>query len=201
MATTGEISFTQASTTNEAPHLDEPWINPTNALVEDGADASVTAATFDTGDQTAILRTFDASASLTAALPSDLISVDGVIVRINGYSDSATLVDFDLVQLLDAVGALSGDNLASPSVQMGLDTAAIHVFGSSSEKWGLGAGLTRDLLIDPQFGVGIGVLAQTNNSQCFVDYVSIEVFYTGQPPPPPPTPETAVPIVSVTTVA
>ena len=201
MPTTGVVSFTQASTTNEGAHIDEPWVNPSNALLDDATNASVTAGTFDTGDQTAILRTFDASAALSAALPTDLTSIDGVIVRINGFSDSATLVDFDLVQLLDAVGALTGNNLASPTVAMGLDSAAVHVFGSSTETWGMGASLTRDLLIDVQFGVGIGVLSQTTNSQAFIDYVSIEVFYTEPEPEPPATPETMMPLVSVTTVA
>lgn len=183
MATTGEIAFTEASSAADAGtgHIDEAWVTPANALDSNDTYASVTAGTFDSGDQTEILRVFNAATALTSALPADLVSIDGVIVRINGYSDSAALVDLDLVQLLDAAGGLSGTNLAATSVALGTNTAAIHTFGSTTEKWGLGAGLTRALLIDPQFGVGIGVLAQTANSQCFVDYVTIEVVYTPAP--------------------
>lgn len=198
MATTGEHLFTQASTTSESPWLDEPWVTPAEALTENNVYANVTAATFDATDQTQVLRTFDADASLAAALPTDLVSIDGVIVRINAFSDSLTLVVFDLVQLLDEAGAKGGTNLGA-NTALGTDTTVYHQFGDATQLWG--RALTRDWLIDPQFGVAIGVLANTNNSQCFVDVVTIEVFYTEQPPPPAATPETMVPIVSVTTVA
>ncbi len=173
---TGEISFTAAQSVSESPHIDEPWVNPTNALADDGTNASVTATTFDNGDQTQILKVYNASVALAAALPSSLASIDGVIIRINGYSDSASAVDFDLVQLLDTTRVKVGTNQAATSVAMGTSTSAVHTFGSATDLWGLS--LTRAWLIDADFGVGIGVLAQANNSEAYIDNVTVEVWYT-----------------------
>lgn len=174
MATTGEILFASAQTINESPWLDEPWVNPTNALTDNAQYAQVTATTFDNGDQTAVLKVYGANAALAAALPSDLQSIDGVIVRIQARADS-TSVGIDLVQLLDVSRAKGGTNQSDTSQRL-TTSDAVYTFGSSSNKWGLA--LTRAWLIDTDFGVAIGGHAYTNNSEIYIDYVSVEVYYT-----------------------
>lgn len=178
MATTGEILFTAAETVSESPWLDEPWLTPTEALTNNTVYANVVAVTFDNGDQTDVLKVYGANVALAAALPADLVSIDGVIVRIEAHADT-TNVGIDLVQLLDTSRAKGGTNQSNTSQRL-TAADAVYTFGTSSDKWGLA--LDRAWLIDADFGVAIGGHAYTNNSEIHVDYVSVEVFYTPRQP-------------------
>ena len=175
MATTGQIVFTAAETVNESPWLDEAWVNPTNALQDNGTAAQVTAATFDAGDQTAVLKCYDASTALAAAIPTTATSIDGVIIRVNAWSDGATGRQLDLVQLLSTARAKGGTNQAGPTT-ITTDTGVTYTFGSSTDKWALA--LDRAWVIDPDFGVALGVITGNANSEAYIDYVTVEVFYT-----------------------
>jgi hypothetical protein len=172
MADTGPKAPTVATTTNESPWLDEPWVNPGN--IYGAGEASVTAATFDNGDQTAVLKAYGFDFS---AIPDGSI-IDGVLVSINARSDHATLVKFDLVQLLDASRAKVGTNLAATPVIIVI-AAADYSFGAADNKWG--NALDSAWVKDPDFGVAIGVVAQTNNSQVWIDSVVMTVYYHSPP--------------------
>jgi hypothetical protein len=173
VATTGEKFPTAAQTINESPWLDEAWVNPNNALTNDGTNAAVTAATYDTGDQTAVLKlyTYDMSSIPVGA------TIDGVIVRIHARGDS-TSVRIDLCQLLDTSRAKVGTNKASTVVPM-TASLATYTFGANNDLWG--NSLTRAWVQDADFGVAIGCHANTNNSEAHVNYATIEVFYTVPP--------------------
>jgi hypothetical protein len=71
MASIGPQAPTGATTTNETPWLDEPWVNPAN--IYGAGEASVTAGTFDNGDQTGVLKAYGFN---FAAIP------DGATIRV-----------------------------------------------------------------------------------------------------------------------
>jgi hypothetical protein len=173
VASTGAVFPTSGTTTSESPWLDEAWVNPGNILVDDATNAAVTATTFDVGDQTQVLKAFGFDFS---TIP-DGSTINGVTVRVEASADSA-LVLIDLAQLLDVSRAKVGTNLAlAPTNDIPLSTSAtVYTIGGASELWG--NALTAAWVKDPDFGVAIGVRADTNNSQAFVDYVTIEIDFT-----------------------
>lgn len=171
MATTGQKPPTVAQTIAEAPWSDDTWVNPNNIF--GAGEASVTAATFDAGDQTYVLKayTFDMS-----AIP-DGSTIDGVIVTINARYATA-LGRIDLVQLLDTSRAKVGDNKAATPVDL-TTSAANYTFGASNNVWG--NALDSAWVKDADFGVAIGMLAGgsgNNNVDVFCDSVLLEVYYT-----------------------
>jgi hypothetical protein len=168
MADTGVKVPTGATTTPEDPWLDEPWVSPEN--IYGAGEASVTAITFDNGDQTGILKAYGFDFT---AIP-DGATIDGVYVTINARSDHATAVKFDLVQLLDTSRAKVGTNLAATPVVIVI-AAADYNFGAADNLWG--NALDSAWVKDPDFGVAIGVLASTNNSQVWIDSVVMTVYY------------------------
>lgn len=170
MATTGEKFPTSGITASESPWLDNDWTSPGSVTADDGTYASVTASTFDNGDQTFVLKAkgFDFSSIPAGA------TIDGIIVRIQAHADS-TSVGIDLVQLLDTAGAKVGTNQSDTSQRI-TTSDAVYTFGSSTDLWG--NALTDAWLKDADFGVAVGGHAYTANSQIFIDYVTVEVFYT-----------------------
>jgi hypothetical protein len=170
MADTGEKAPTVATSTSEDPWLDEPWVNPAN--VYGAGEASVTAATFDNGDQTEVLKVkgFDFS-----GIPADDV-INGALVKINARADSGN-VGIDLVQLLDATGAKVGSN-RSDTAQRLTTSAADYTFGGAADKFD--NALTRAWVTDPDFGVAIGGHSYTANSQIWIDSVVVTIYHSGQ---------------------
>jgi len=168
MSDTGVKIPTGATTTGEDPWIDEAWVSPQN--IYGAGEASVTAATFDSGDQTQVLKAYGFDFS---AIP-DGATIDGVYVTINARSDHATAVRFDLVQLLDTSRAKVGTNLAETPVNIVI-AAADYNFGAADNLWG--NALTPAWVKDADFGVAIGVHAYTANSQVWIDSVVMTVYY------------------------
>lgn len=171
MSTTGQVLPTAAVTAAEDPWLDNDWVSPAN--IYGAGEASVTAATFDAGDQTYVLKayTFDFS-----AIP-DGSTIDGVIVTVNARYATAA-VSIDLCQLLDVSRAKVGTNKCSTPTAL-TTSAADYTFGTSSDKWG--NSLTAAWVKDADFGVAIGCLAGStgnSNNDVYIDYVKMEVYYT-----------------------
>ena len=171
MATTGQIAPTAAQTVSESPWSDDTWVNPNNIF--GAGEAAVTAATFDAGDQTYVLKayTFDFS-----VVPNGS-TIDGVIVTINARY-AVVVVSLDLVQLLDTVRAKVGDNKAA-TPQALTTSAANYTFGTSTDKWN--NALDAAWVKDADFGVAIGALAGgsgNSNNDVFIDSVLMEVYYT-----------------------
>lgn len=170
-AATGEKYPTLGQSILESPWSDNGWTAPANIYADDGLTASVTSSTFDTGDQTRVLKAtgFDFS-----SIP-DGSSIDGVIARINSWYTAGS-GSIDLIQLLDTTQVRVGINQAVTAIPLGTDNAAIITSGSSTDLWG--NALTASWIKDPNFGIGIGIIATGNNADVFVDYVTIEVYYT-----------------------
>src|SRR3990170_343 len=171
MATTGAKYPTAAVTVSEAPWSDNDWTTPGNIYADDGATANVTAATFDSPDQTFVLKayTFDFS-----AIPGGS-TIDGVICVVNCWYANGS-VSIDLMQLLDTSRAKVGTNQCAAPVALGTGTGGTVTKGSSSDKWG--NLFTAAWVKNSNFGVSLGFLATGNNADVFVDYVTLEVYYT-----------------------
>src|SRR4030067_165249 len=125
MATTGAKYPTANVTAAENPWSDNDWTTPGNIYADDGATANVTAATFDSPDQTYVLKayTFDMS-----AIP-DGSTIDGVICVVNTYYAIGS-VSIDLMQLLDTSRAKVGTNQCATPDALGRATGCTAAKGS-----------------------------------------------------------------------
>ncbi len=171
MSTTGAKLPTAVTTASESPWSDNDWTNAAN--IYGAGEAEVSAATFDAGDQTYILKayTFDFSAVPTNA------TIDGVICVINArYATAAASID--LVQLLNTSLSKVGDNKAA-TPQALTASAADYNFGGAADKWN--NVLTDTWVKNSNFGVAVGCLAGgsgNNNVDVYIDSVTLEVYYT-----------------------
>ena len=171
--TTGQVYPTLGESVNEAPWSDDAWVTPTNIYSDDAATANVVAPTFDTDDQTYVLKAtgFDFS-----AIP-DNSTINGVTVRLNAwYRSGVGSGSVDLCQLLDTSKAKVGTNNCSTAVALTTDDTTIITKGSASDLWG--NALDAAWVKNANFGVAIGILATAKNADVYVDYVTIEIDYT-----------------------
>ena len=172
MASTGEKFAASAESVSESPWIDDTWVSPANATgANNGTNASVTAATFDSGDQTWVLKLYGYDFS---SIPVGA-TIDGVIVRCYGVEEQAGAGAIGLVQLLSISRSKIGTNKASTEVAVDT-TPTTYTFGANNDLWG--NALTRAWVQDPDFGVAFGMWARAANSDVVVDAISIEVFYT-----------------------
>ncbi|MEK7569057.1 MAG: hypothetical protein AAB497_03005 [Patescibacteria group bacterium] len=189
-ATTGEIYPTLGTTVSESPWSDNTWNTPTNIYSDNAATANVTAASYDTPDQTFVLK---ATGFNFSAIP-DGSTINGVTVRMNAfYRSGQGSGSMDLCQLLNVSRAKVGTNKCSTPVALTTNTATIITQGGSADTWG--NALTTAWVKDPDFGIAIGVLATAQNADVDVDYVTVEITYT---PPAVPT-VTSPTVTSITT--
>src|SRR3990170_784857 len=173
MATTGAKYPTAAVTVSEAPWSDNDWTTPGNIYADDGATANVTAATFDSPDQTYVLKAYNFDFS---SIP-DGSTINGIICRVNAwYRSGQGSGSLDLLQLLDTSRAKVGTNQCSTPVALTTVNTTIITKGSSTDLWG--NALTAAWVKNSNFGVAIGILATAANADVDVDYVTLEVFYT-----------------------
>lgn len=169
MATTGEVFPTSGTSVAESPWLDNAWTTPGAVAADDGSVAYVTATTFDSNDQTYVLKAsgFDFSALYGA-------TINGVTVRVNAYGDGDSALD--LCQLLDTTGAKVGTNKCATQVALPTTTSNVVTLGGAADLWG--NALTDTWVMNSNFGVALGAKATAANAQVFVDYVTIEIDYT-----------------------
>lgn len=177
MASTGEVFAGSFEAISEAPWSDDAWVNGGNATgVNDGTNASVTASTFDSGDQTGVLKLYNYDFSNIPAGST----IDGVIARCYGVEEQAGAGAIGLVQLLDVSRAKVGTNLASTEVAVDT-TPTTYTFGASNNLWG--NALTLAWVQDADFGVAFGMWARAANTDVVIDALSLEIFYTPLPAP------------------
>ncbi|MCA9361927.1 hypothetical protein KC906_00990, partial [Candidatus Kaiserbacteria bacterium] len=173
LESTGQVYPTLGTSVSESPWSDNAWTTPTNIYTDNAATANVTASTFDSYDQTYVLKAtgFDFS-----SIP-DSATILGVTVRVNAwYRSGQGAASIDLCQLLDTSRAKVGTNKCSTPTALTTTNSTVITFGGSSDTWG--NALTPAWLKDADFGVALGMLATEANSDVDVDYVSIEVTYT-----------------------
>ena len=172
-ATTGQVYPTLGTTVAESPWLDNDWTTPTNIYSDDAATANVTAASYDNGDQTFVLKAtgFDFS-----TIP-DGSTINGIIARINAfYRSGVGSGSMDLCQLLDISRAKVGTNNCSTPTALTTTTSTIITKGGATDT--LGNTLTTAWVKDADFGIAMGIIATANNADVDVDYVTLEIDYT-----------------------
>lgn len=171
MANTGAKLPQSAATAAESPWLDNDWTTPQN--IYGAGTASVTAASYDAGDQTYVLKAYNFDMS---AIP-DGATIDGVVCVVNGYY-AVVVVSIDLVQLLNTSLGKTGTNQAA-TPQALTTGAADYTFGAANNKWGLA--LDAAWIKNSNFGVAIGCLAGgsgNSNNDVHIDSVTLTVYYT-----------------------
>lgn len=173
MATTGAKLPGSGASVSEAPWSDNAWTTPGNITAADASTANITAATYDAGDQSTVLKAqgFDFS-----AIP-DTATIDGVIAVVNAWYRSGTgAASGDLAQLLDATGAKVGTNKWATNQPLNTTSATTYTLGTGADLWG--NTLTPAIVKNANFGIALGFLATAANSDIDVDYITLEVFYT-----------------------
>jgi hypothetical protein len=170
MSDTGFKVPASAPTQGVSPENANDWVNPTNIKVRDTNYAYIIAATYDQNDISYRIKAqgFDFS-----AIP-DGSTINGIIVRIHRYCAAGGAKDYR-VQLLDAAGALVGDNKAD-TVNAWPGTVTDKGYGGSTDQWN--ASPTAAMVKDADFGVAVSVLATVDNTDIYADVIEVDIYYT-----------------------
>lgn len=176
MASTGAKLPSSGASVSSSPWSDDAWVNPGNVTAIDTTYASVTASTFDSGDQTYRLRCtgFDFS-----AIP-DGSTINGITVKINNARYANGTGSLDLCQLVSS-GTPIGNNKYSTPQALTTTATTDYTVGGTSDVWG--ASLTAAIVKDSSFGVDIGCLSTGANTDVYIDAVEMTVEYTEPSPP------------------
>src|SRR3990172_8714502 len=129
MPSSGPRYPTAITTQSVLPEDDNDWTTPGNVGADDGAEATITAATYDANDISFRLK----AQGLGFTIPATA-TILGILVEI-GKRDGGigAAVDYR-VQLLDAAGALVGDNKADTVTDWPTNETNIS-YGGSSDTW------------------------------------------------------------------
>ncbi|HUS74276.1 MAG TPA: hypothetical protein VMY06_14545, partial [Sedimentisphaerales bacterium] len=174
MATTGAKYPAVASTTSEAPYDHLTWIDPDNIKNNTGSYSYIDDAAFDSGIESYVLKAkgFDFSAIPAGA------TILGITVKVEAYY-TVGACGIALAQLLDVDGAKVGTNLASTPIPITVTTPTVITIGAADNLWG--NSLTAAWVKDADFGVALAVIPTGNNSNVYIDYVTMEVTYSLAP--------------------
>ena len=170
MATTGAKYPTVATTTSEAPYDHFTWLDPDNIKNNTGSYSYIDDNDFDSGIESYVLKAkgFDFS-----AIP-DGATILGITVKVEAYY-TVGAAGIALAQLLDTNGNKVGTNLASTPIPLTATTPTVETIGAADNLWG--NSLTAAWVKDADFGVALAVIPTGNNTNVYVDYVTMEVTY------------------------
>jgi len=171
MADTGIKYPTTITTESVNPEDDNDWSNPDKAGADDGVSATVLESTFDGGDLTYRLK----CQNFLFDLPAGAV-IDGILVEIEHRCDEYERVKDYRVQLLDANGALIGDNKADTVTLWPYVVYTIKGYGGSADTWN--ASPTAAMVNNANFGVVLSAEACNYNSDARVDFIRITIYYT-----------------------
>lgn len=171
MSTTGEVVPSANQTVSEAPYEHFTWQTPQNIYANDGNNAYIDDNAFDSGVESYILKAqgFDFS-----AIP-DTATINGVTVKVEAHYTTGA-AGIALAQLLNTSGAKGGTNLCSTPAAITVTNPTVITIGAADNLWG--NALTPAWVKDPDFGVALGVIPTGNNSNVYIDYITMEVTYT-----------------------
>lgn len=178
MATQGPLYPGTVTSVAVAPENAEAWVNPGNISSDNGVEASVTAATYDSPDITQQLRARNFGFSIPTGS-----TIDGITVEIEKRDAAIGNAVDNRVQLSDDTGTHVGTNKADTVT--GWPTAAtIITYGGVADTWA--ASPTPAMVNDPDFGVTLSATATLANTDVFVDFIRMTITYTPPPYTPPP---------------
>jgi hypothetical protein len=169
MSTTGVKYPGSTATASESPWSDNNWSNAGYVVADDTNYASITATSYDTDDQSYVLKAYNFDFS---AIPNGS-QILGVTCVVRAWYANGT-GSIDLVQLLDASRAKVGTNKAS-TPQALTTSQANYTFGGTTDLWS--NALTAAWIKDADFGVAIGCLSTGTDTDVYIDFVTLEVTY------------------------
>lgn len=149
----------------------DAWVSPANAGADDGANTSITAASYDTPDISQILVV----SNFGFAIPTDA-TIDGIIAEIERNNAAGAASD-NRVQLAKgtAFANLVGSNLAATTTDWPA-AMAIATYGDAANLWG--ATWTPAEINAATFALFLSVQADAANTDIAVDFIRITVHYT-----------------------
>lgn len=184
MASEGPL-FPGTVTTEVGPSGDDDWVSPGNISANDGAFASITAASFDAGDDSFRLKAQNFGFTIPAGA-----TIDGIVVEIERGNAAGAASDNE-VRLYDSTGTLVGDNKAAAGDWPAAGTIA--TYGGSTDTWN--AALDEVDINDADFGVAFIANADAANTDITVDFIRVTVHYTAPATlPPSPRVEQLIPV-------
>ena len=168
MPNTNEI-YPLSMKTSQVAAGDETW-QSMNLSANDGNAANVTATTFDLSVFTQRLKAkgFVFPAGLSAGA-----TIQGVKLHMEVWGTASIIATS--VNLLGTDGAISGTNKSVGTSAGFSATTQIMSAGAANDLWG--CALTPAIVGTSQFGVGIRCKALANNSDIWIDYVTLDIFY------------------------
>ena len=169
MGNTG-VKYPAAVSTIQEVGDDNDWTTPANVGADDAAYASITAATFDAGDVSYLLR----ATNLSMGVPTGAIIV-GILVEIERYyaSGSGLVEDVDVVLTKDGTTRVGSDYSAGADFTT---SPAVVSFGGVADLWGTTWSVAE--VNATTFGVFYKMGAVANNADGFVDFIRVTTYYT-----------------------
>ena len=163
------------NTHSEGSYNDEDWHDKNNVKADDGNNASITDNDFDNGDYSHVLRTTNFGFSVPAGS-----TIDGIKVESERYSNAGSARDA-LVQLTKNGTARVGNSKADTTNNWSA-SAGVATYGGETDLWG--TTWTRAEINDSDFGVHFAARAYSNDTDIYVDFIRITVYYTPDTTPP-----------------
>lgn len=149
------------------------WTTPGNVGADDGAEATITAATYDSPDISEIL----VASNFGFTIP-DGSTIDGIVVEIERRDQAIGAASDNRVQL--AKGTTFADLVGSNKADTTLDwptAATVKSYGTgTTDLWG--ATWTAAEVNASSFAVFLSVQADAANTDIFVDFIRVTVYYT-----------------------
>ena len=170
MSDTGATYPGTVTTESANPEDDKDWTNPNNIKADDGADAT-------SSNVAATSYSYRLKGSnFGFAVPAEATILGIVVEMERSRGTYATITEYR-VQLLDAAGALVGNNKAD-TVTGWTTTPTKITYGSAVYTWG--ASPTPAMVNDADFGIAVStkMVNATYYVYSYIDYVRMTVYYT-----------------------
>jgi len=174
MASQGPFFPGTVTTESVSTESANDWLTPGNIAADDGSEAQITAATYDSPDISFRLKAQNFGFTIPTAA-----TIDGITVEIDRRSIIAGSGKDFRVQLLNAAGALVGTNKADTATAWPT-TSTVKTYGGAADTWT--ASPTDAMVNDPDFGVVLSVSAAIANADIGVDFIRVTVTYTAANP-------------------
>lgn len=171
MASQGPLYPGTTANLSNAPESAEAWVNPGNVSADDGTEATITAATYDTPDISQLL----VCSNFGFTIPGTA-NIDGIIVEIDRRNSAGAASD-NRVQL--ALGTAFANLVGTNKADTALDWPAsltIATYGGAADTWG--TSFTASQINASTFAVMLSVQADAANTDIQVDFVRMTVHYT-----------------------
>jgi len=157
------------SENSETPYDDNNWQGPGNVGADDAIYADITPASFDTGDYSYVLRATNFSSGIPAGG-----TIQGIKVDIERYCGAGSARDA-LVQLTKNGSARVGNSKADTSSNWS-SSVGVATYGNSTDLWG--TNWTAAEINASTFGVHFAARAYSENTDIYVDFIRITVYFT-----------------------